>query len=173
MPTKFQWKKSSQNSTTFAVCKSASNKPTHRVSILYGPYNKKSNIYPICAMKYIRLRSSYGKPYGKKLACPHHLETQYRQRRIFLLLRSCKKCHSFVSWKINKNALETDRKLRNLFDKILKHSDNQSKGKKCIYLYAIWFSNIKVSKVSTVWIKSIKILNYKKFRRKYWIHCTL
>ena len=134
---------------------------------------KKSNIYPICAMKYIILRSSYGKPYGKKVSMPTPSGNSIQTKKNFLLLRSCKKCHSFVSWKINKNALETDRKLRNLFDKILKHSDNQSKGKKCIYLYAIWFSNIKVSKVSTVWIKSIKILNYKKFRRKYWIHCTL
>ena len=117
MPTKFQWKKSSQNSTTFAVCKSASNKPTHRVSILYGLYNKKNPIY----IQYVQWNTlDYVPPLGnhmvKKLACPHHLETQYRQRRIFLLLRGCKKCHSFVSWKINKNALETDRKLRNLFD---------------------------------------------------------
>ena len=130
---------------------------------------KKSNIYPICAMKYNRLRSSFGKPYGKKVSMPTPSGNSIQTKKNFLLLRSCKKCHSFVSWKINKNALETDRKLRNLFDTFWQPIERQ----KCIYLFAIWFSNIKVSKVSTVWIKSIKILNYKKFRRKYWIHCTL
>ena len=140
--------------------------------------------YPIY-IQYVQWNTlDYVPPMGnhmvKKLACPHHLETQYRRRRIFCfcgvaknVIILCQNCHSFVSWKINKNALETGHKLRNLFAKLLKYSDNQSKGKKCIYLNAIWFSNIKVSKVSTVWIKSIKILNYKKFRRKYWIHCTL
>jgi len=55
---------------------------------------KKSNIYPIYAMKYIRLRSSYGKSYGENLESPHHLETQYRPRRTF-----CDVALNVILWK--------------------------------------------------------------------------
>ena len=45
-------------------------------------------------MKYIRLRSSYGKSYGENLESPHHLETQYRPRRTF-----CDVALNVILWK--------------------------------------------------------------------------
>ena len=113
---------------------------------------KKNQIY----IQYMQWNTlDYVPPMGnhmvKKLACPHHLETQYRPRWSLAKLQQM----SFY-WKIEKNALETGHKLWSLFAKLLKLSDNQSKGEKCIYLFTIWFNNIKVSKASTVWIKEWK-----------------
>ena len=71
MPTTFQWKESSKDSTTFAVCKSASKKSTHRILFI-----KENSIY----IQYMQWNTlDYVSPMGnhmvKKLPCPHHMET--------------------------------------------------------------------------------------------------